>query len=958
MEIKKLMLFGLALSAVLGGKAEPIVADHSSLVFKDQIFNDYLSSWVANEGGTQRRHVPHTMSAMFVQQDGIVATICGWDEGGTNVAVFDKGEIISVPEGSGTGGWGRMSGCAVVLDEDYTYQLLTQHGCDGATANPNENGLAQYPICDDDVLWHTIRRYDLRTGKAAPFSSGYGYKGDMLLVAEEAAREMVGLAITSKELFVAVAGKESGMPDSIKVYSKSTMSSKPLRAFEIEGGVGYLSADDNRGLWMRQNNKIVRISQIDGLPMGQEIVIPDGVVAQSFSVDMEGERLLLANSGRDLNVLIYGNIYEVPELTGTFGTTGGYLSTEGGYKKGAAGPMRFCGPQGVGVDGNGNIYVCNTFVGGNGAVLEVYTPEEELLWKSEGLVFTAVADFDRSDADMVYIPDKLLKIDMKKAGHRVDELIAYTVDPFTYPDDERSPNHSFITSSFKRTINGESYLFVSDMYGGILEGYRYTEESGYIGIPFLQVSNGGDSGVIRMWIDDNANGQKEDNEWREMPESNGYSMSFFPDKDGNIWRGSREQGFTLWKVKENNSLGIPQYEDGVHFALPKGTNGVKRIYYLPERDELFLAGFSEDKPDSGDTWWALGSTVAKYSNAMKRIDEGSDVSTWEPDLILYIPFEPNDDAGIDAKAMAVEDNMIFFSMARNGAITVYNTETGEFMGTLTPGDELGRQSGWSDFNYCINVKKNEDGSYYVFNEENGNAKVVLYDLFGFSTETRLKGDLIPTEFSFMDGEGTSYSIDALPADKSIYPIVGVKNRWKGDVTQYNRLLESRCTVEFKLLDKDSGEELYRSYSDAYTQDIAPSEEIDRKAQEPFTLSSDGNYILVADVNYGPTGKDMNMNNNVLEEEIGILSAIEDIETSLSLQLSPNPTSGNLAIQGSAVRPGAQIKIMGLDGSLLFSQVIATEGSVKLDVSFLSQGIYLLQIFEHSKSVQSQKLIVQ
>ncbi|MDD6211028.1 MAG: T9SS type A sorting domain-containing protein [Bacteroidales bacterium] len=955
---KKLLFIGFALSVIFNSEASPTVADHSSLIFKDKVFNDYLSSWIANEGGTQRRHVPHTMSAMFVQQNGLVATICGWDEGGTNVAVYNKGEIISVPEGSGTGGWGRMSGCAVVLDEEYTYQLLTQHGCDSPNPNPNGNGLPQYPICDDEVLWHTIRRYDIQTGKSAPFSSGYGYKGDMLLVAEESAREMVGLAITSKELYVAVAGKESGMPDSIKVYSKLTMSSKPVRAFEIAGGVGYLSADAKRGLWMRQNNKIVRLSQIDGTPMGQEIVIPEGVVTQSFNVDLEGERLLLANSGRDLNVLIYGNIYSVPELSGTFGVKGGYLSTEGGYKKGAAGPLRFCGPQGAGVDGSGNIYVCNTFVGGNGAVLEAYTPEKELLWKTEGLVFTAVADFDRSDAETAYIPDKLFKIDMRKAGHRVDELIAYTVDPFTYPDDERTPGHSFITSTFKRTINGQSFLFVSDMYGGILEGYRYTEEDGYIGIPFLQVSNGGSSGVIRMWIDDNANGQKEDDEWREIAETNGYSMSFFPDKQGNIWRGSREQGFTLWKVGGNNSLGIPQYAEGVHYALPKGTNGVKRIYYLPERDELFLAGFSQEKPDSGDTWWALGSTVAKYTKAMERIEKGEDVSTWEPDLLLYIPFEANDETGIDAKAMAVEDNLIFFSMARNGAITVYNTESGEFLGTLSPGDELGRQSGWSDFNYCINAKKNEDGSYFVFNEENGFAKVVLYDLYGFSTEKRLQGDLKPTEFSFVDAEGGSYSIDALPVDKPIYPVIGVLNRWKGDVTQYNRLLEARCIAEFRLVDRETGEELYRSYSEAYKQDIAPSEEIDRKAQEPFTLSSGGNYILVADVNYGPTGKDMNMNNNVLEVELGASTAIEQTDSSLSLQLYPNPTSGHLVIQGASVRPNSQIKISSLDGTLLLSQVIATEGCVSLDVSFLPQGIYLLQIFADSRFVQWQKLIIQ
>lgn len=70
----------------------------------DRLFTDYTTAWIANDGGTQAEHVPHDMLNMFVRDDGTVATVCNWDEGGSNVAVFRDGRLISVPEGSGTGG--------------------------------------------------------------------------------------------------------------------------------------------------------------------------------------------------------------------------------------------------------------------------------------------------------------------------------------------------------------------------------------------------------------------------------------------------------------------------------------------------------------------------------------------------------------------------------------------------------------------------------------------------------------------------------------------------------------------------------------------------------------------------------------------------------------------------------------------------------------------------------------
>jgi len=703
-----------------------------------KLLTDYVTSWIANDGGIQKTHIPHDMLNMYVRSDGVCVTITNWDEGGTNVAVIKDGKIIAVPEGSGTGGWGRNSRLTAVIDDNYVYQLLVQHGRDGANRNSNANGLPQYPSSDRNIEWKTVRRYVWNTGLSAPFSGGYGYKGDMLLVCSEASRDLVGLGMTPTELFVAVTKGDNslGLKDSIKVYNKSTMSDKPVREFVIEGGLGVLYADNQGGLWMLQGNKIVRLSQQDGSLMGQSITLPVGVNANSFCVDSVNERILVANYGADLNILIYKNVFTTPIADGTFGHTGGIYTKTADYKQGQVGPLRFMGPRGVGVDAAGNIYVANQAVsGGRGASLEAYNENtKEQLWKAEGLIFTATADFDRSTNDVYYTPEKIHKIDYTKLGKRMDEFVAITADPFKYPRDQRCiRNGPFITSAFKRYINDQHVLFVSDMYGGMIAGYRFNEETdGYIGIPFMRI--GASNNTVTLWVDKNGDGQETPDEYTTSANPNPFSMSFYTDQKGNIWRGTREQGFSIWKIGENDAHGVPQYGAVIQCALPAGTNGVKRIFYDDKKDELFLVGFSSAFPDrnkdgsGNDTWWCMGSTIAKYENALSRIHQGSDTGTWTADLVVYVPFETEKDGigATNAKAFTVEGDYIFVSVAREGYVTIYDRKTGEYKGYLKPGREVGNASGWTDFNYAINVRKNDDGSYHILHEENGFAKVVHY----------------------------------------------------------------------------------------------------------------------------------------------------------------------------------------------------------------------------------------
>ncbi len=196
-------------------------------------------------------------------------------------------------------------------------------------------------------------------------------------------------------------------------------------------------------------------------------------------------------------------------------------------------------------------------------------------------------------------------------------------------------------------------------------------------------------------------------------------MSFFVDEAGNVWRGTRQHGFMMWRMEGLDPNGVPRYTAPRRFRLPEGFTDAKRIHYDAATDVLYLAGFSQAAPDGRDTWWAMGSTIAVCPNFMKN-HASADDRPWKPGRLIYLPFCVEDGSGGDhtnAKAFTVAGDYIFVALAREGWITVYDRHNGRFVGRLQPGESVHGQSGWCDFNYAINAIRQADGNYLILHEE-------------------------------------------------------------------------------------------------------------------------------------------------------------------------------------------------------------------------------------------------
>jgi hypothetical protein len=993
--MKHKMQITLLASAVLLGcgyaKAQNIYPNNCY----NGMLTDYQTSWIANDGGIPRTHVPHNIDALYVREDGLVATICGWDEGGTNVGIWKDGQIVSIPVESGTGSWGRNSGKAVVMDEHYVYQLMRFNGNSG-NSNLNSNGLPMYPPKGSGIEWQLITRYDVNTGAAARFSEGYGPLNNMLQVVTQEERLLQGLAIAGDKLITAVPGiSELSIPDSLKIYDKTTMSSTPAGGFRInEGGVGYLHADKRGFVWMLQPGlrRIVAINLTNGGIRQQSIInLPEGVDAKSFSIDAREsgqERILVANSGIDLNILIYTNIYNNPTLSSTFGVTGGILVKSpkpggGEYLQGEAGFLRFPGPTGVGIDDEGNLYIANTFVNSPSAALYSYNETtQEMNWKQEGLVFTSTGDFDQTQANKVYGIEKIFELDYSKQGKRMDTFIATTVDPFAYPQDfrlEPNPPAPIKTGVFKRKIQGQDYLFVTNMYSSTLGGYRFdTANKGYIAIPCMEIR----ADRSYYWVDANGDGQQSPDEQRSSATLNTFSI--YPDHDGNVWatdRGTQPaySSFRLWRVSGTDNNGVLQYAAPVTYRLPAYIKDINRILYDVERDEMLVACYTEANPTPNTSIWGqVGTTILTYKNMTEKLANIAAVPSenWQHDQELVIPASPRTSLGtstdpgveISCKAMTYAGDYIFCFLTADGKINIYERDGSNlFVGQLGPGDEVQKRSGWTDFTYALNARKNSDGTYELLAEENAFAKIIHYNLRSFQGDITMNGDLAPQRIWVQNGGKENIDQVNIPEGQPVKFTVRVRNVESGAVVPMRRSDPGRCMVQFKVTNLAGNQVVYEALSNVYEEDIYGGDYVDMSVdntQYPLWIYTKGNYKVDVDVNYGKKGKECSDANNFMllnfgggnnTGQISVPTEIDEVAaTAPTLSVSPNPANNHIRIDVNTDEGSLFVVLTTADGEKVISQVIPNHSA--LNIAGLSQGYYILQVIA-GKETLTQKVII-
>ena len=508
------------------------------------------------------------------------------------------------------------------------------------------------------------------------------------------------------------------------------------------------------------------ISCVNSAGVVQNGKVIDGVVnPTAIFYDAPRNRLLVADNGPDQNIKIYN-------LTGwtsgaksspsaTYGAKGGVFSgvTPGSITDSHGSSARFCGPSGVGADGQGNIYVLNTGLQGVSADLRAFhapatgaTTSTEL-WNVRGLEACTAGDFACSAAtgatQDIYTTNKHYAGNWSGTSPgKESTLKSYLWNPL-----KRGPAHFPYTGSatIYRTIGGARLLFNSGGQGniGTVTILRIIGEQV---LPCGAFWYNGTLGGYQLWIDKNGDGTGSGHDDRPQdPAEVSFLASLWAgplaydvDANGNFLIGLGGTGAYPCVLKLNylgsTSAGVPQYDlaSSAHYKnVFNPASGPFQAFtwvgcglrYDAATDTMYLFGLSNTK----NAALTYGGTVACYKNwSTTDWKNKSNKAAWitvlptpnpaftpaatNLDFQYYGTGYPSED-GFEYKSFDLANDKIFISEIW-GPIHVIDAATGNPIMLINAGPEVSGEGAWEDEAMGIHAHYNPVTNEYDVLDEN------------------------------------------------------------------------------------------------------------------------------------------------------------------------------------------------------------------------------------------------
>ncbi|WP_454765677.1 hypothetical protein [Cupriavidus campinensis] len=708
---------------------------------------NYRTSWIGNTlGYGDGRWVPNAVEAMAVTADGVVLTNTEWDEAGGEVTVIRDGKVQGV--GDHAHGWGNFGGDAIAVGDGYAFTAARIEKPGGRLA-----GRPGYP--EANTVWYGVMRREYgHLQRGAPFEGGVGNADDVnpspvrnsflrvttARTGEDAA--VRGLAVQKGVLFAA-----TPLRNRIDRFDARTM--RRLPAWEAEQP-GKMAPDAEGNLWVilhtagTQGRQVVRLDA-DG-KRGAQVPLPAGAVPVDVAVAPDG-RLLVADNGPNQNLLWFHVEGGTVRPAGELGERGGAFGTgpDRRARPGSVGPLRFHGLTSVGLDGKGNVYVAMSGMGPRpvgqrpfhyGAVLESYAPDAARRWRLEGLLFLDTVHVDPADPGWAYSGGRRFRLDFDHAAPGGEWRYAgITMDPFRYPDDAAfAPGAEGRGFPLMRRIQGRLFGFFTDRHAKYLKIYRFDPARSDLAVPAGFIATRRVEGAWPpfqppagewIWHDDNGDARFQANEFERNGGRDAPPMqAWWADDRADVWAASFDHGIRRFRLRGLDRQGNPDYSfDAVeHEPMPAPFTRLQRLQYFPETDTMYLTGATAARPYDPGQWDAIGRVVARYDNWRA---EGRGAAR-KPRYVVELDSLPGPRPAQGIEGIAVAGDYLFLVEAERAHVRVLENRTGRQVGVMTPGPEVGRESGWVDVPMGITALRRADGEYVVFVEEDARGKNLMY----------------------------------------------------------------------------------------------------------------------------------------------------------------------------------------------------------------------------------------
>ena len=441
-------------------------------------------------------------------------------------------------------------------------------------------------------------------------------------------------------------------------------------------GVFDLAWSADKRLWLATVDNVQEVDAA-GKPTGR--TLKDVGVVSAIAVSPQGQ-VVVCDDGPRQQIRFYD--LKTLALTRTFGQLGGISAGTPGVPA----PDKLMRPAGANLDAAGNLYVAlryDELTPTGGCILRSFDPAGKQRWETACHVFSECLDVvPAKDGSLTAYGFRSTFTKAAGAARGDWKLDAITLDSRNQPADPRYKQALLQATTAWRSIAGTPYLFSWGSGGNSALEITRLDAKARLGEHHLTI------GSLGPW-------------------------AFEVDATGAVW--SDENYTTLLRRKPGAAATWAEVE---RFPMPKPLTEVHRLAYDAANDVMYASGYTETITKPSGEWGLMG-------RALVRIDH----FTTKP-VIAWTTGVRVDDDNLPPKAMALAGDFIFTAACKptaglRGQIYVYRITDGSLVGRISAPKAIAQNTGWIDLSHGIRARE-LDGTYYITQEDNLRAKVILH----------------------------------------------------------------------------------------------------------------------------------------------------------------------------------------------------------------------------------------